>query len=269
MKDPQAAPATGSTVPWSFDSKTVVVTGAANGMGARCAARLLEAGATVIAHDLEPQGLEAGEAQGAQPREHVVGDLRDPEAAERLLAAADRHGGADALIHAAGVMDTQPFLDLSIEAWQRMLEINLTASFSLVRTFGGAMVARGTGAIVLFSSVAGRGGRPQAAHYAASKAGVLSLAKSAAAALAPAVRVNAVCPGVILTRMWDDIVRQRDEQFGDGAGQEYLDQVLERACLRRAGSLDEIADVALFLISGASSYMTGQALNVDGGLEMN
>src|SRR5690554_4852429 len=103
MNDPQGAPATSRTVPWSFSSKTVVVTGAANGMGARCASRLLEAGATVIAHDLDARGLEAAEAQGARPRENVAGDLCDPEAAERLLAAANRHGGPDALIHAAGV----------------------------------------------------------------------------------------------------------------------------------------------------------------------
>lgn len=254
---------------WSFHSKTVVVTGAAGGMGARCAHRLLEAGANVIAHDLDEEGLRAAASDGLQFCDIVAGDLRDARAAERLLAAAERHGGPDALIHAAGVMETQPFLELSTDAWRTMLDVNLTASFSLLRSLGGAMLARSTGAVVLFSSVAGRGGRPLAAHYAASKAGLLSLTKSAAAALGPSVRVNAVCPGVILTRMWDEIIRQRDEQFGEGAGRDYLDQVLEKTCLRRAGGLDEIADVALFLISDASSYVTGQALNVDGGLEMN
>lgn len=254
---------------WSFQSKTVVVTGAANGMGARCAARLLKAGATIVAHDLDAQRLQRGTLDGHRFHEIVAGDLREPGAAEQLLAAANSRGGPDALIHAAGVVDNHEFLSLSTDAWRTMLEINLTAAFSLVRTLGGAMVSRGRGAIVLFSSVAGRGGRPLAAHYAASKAGVLSLTKSAAAALAPSVRVNAVCPGVILTRMWDEIIRQRDEQFGEGAGQEYLSQVLGRSCLGRAGELDEVADVALFLISEASSYVTGQALNVDGGLEMN
>lgn len=269
MTGQQVPPTTGHAQPWSFHSKTVIVTGAANGMGARCAARLLEAGATVIAHDLDAKGLAEVESRGQRCHELVTGDLCNAGAAEVLLEAANSHGGPDALIHAAGVMDTQPFLDMSLDDWRRMLEINLTASFSLVRTLGAAMRSRGSGAMVLFSSVAGRGGRPLAAHYAASKAGVLSLTKSAAGALAPAVRVNAVCPGVILTRMWDGIIRQRDQQFGDGTGQEYLDQVLERTCLRRAGSLDEIADVALFLVSDASAYMTGQALNVDGGLEMN
>src|SRR5690606_27637380 len=132
----QANATTGQAQPWSFHSKTVVVTGAANGMGARCAARLLEAGATVIAHDLDAQGIAAVKVRGQRCHELVTGDLCNPEAAENLLEATQTYGGPDALIHAAGVMDTKPFLDISLEDWRRMLEINLTASFSLVRTLG-------------------------------------------------------------------------------------------------------------------------------------
>lgn len=254
---------------WSLQARTVVVTGAAGGMGSNCVSRLLAAGASVVAQDRDEERLLTLAESWHGQVEPVVGDLTQTTTVQRLVGAASEMGGVDAVIHTAGIMETRPFLELTAESWRSLLDINLTASFTVVQVLGRALLDRGQGSIVLFSSVAGRSGRASAAHYAASKAGVLSLTKSAAIALGPKVRVNAVCPGVVLTRMWDGIISQRNEKWGPGSGQAYLDEVVEKSCLKRAGTLDEISDAAMFLISDASSYITGQALNVDGGLEMN
>ena len=170
---------------------------------------------------------------------------------------------------AAGVFDTEPFATLTEAAWRRIIDVDLTGSFLITQAAGNALVQSGGGSIVLFSSVAGRSGRPLAAHYAAAKAGVLSLTKSASAALAPTVRVNAVCPGLFRTPMWDQIIAERDELEGPGAGQNWLDEVTSASLLGRAGEFSELAKAITFLLSDEASFVTGQAINVDGGLEFN
>lgn len=250
--------------------KVVLVTGAAGGLGSATVRRLTAAGARVAltdlrAEDLAPLEEEFGDVVRAWPA-----DLRDGDAARGLVAAvAEEFGRIDGLVACAGVMQTKPLAQLTDDEWRKVVDVNLTGTFLVVQATADVMHATGGGAMVIFSSVAGRSGRPLAAHYAASKAALLSLTQSAALALAPGIRVNAVCPGIILTQMWDGIMADRDTFLGDGAGAEYRREIESAAPLGRSGHPREVADAVLFLLSDLSSYMTGQALNVDGGLEMD
>lgn len=257
----------------SLENRRVLVTGAAGGLGLVVMRQLAECGARVVASDVPSAGLD--DAVGpldttSNVANALSGDLSDVEFARRLpRRAAEMMDGLDGLVHAAGIMQTKPMSDLQASEWQRMIDINLTATFHVTQQAANLMAESEGGSIVLFASVAARSGRPDAAHYSASKTGLLSLTKSAALAYGPTVRVNAVCPGLFLTPMWDGIIEERDRAFGEGSGKGYLDLVAGSAALRRPGDPAELANVVSFLLSDLSSYVTGQAVNVDGGLEMD
>jgi NAD(P)-dependent dehydrogenase (short-subunit alcohol dehydrogenase family) len=256
-----------------MSGRSVLVTGAAGGLGFACAEIFVQAGASVAMSDLPGETLDGAVRKLSAAGGEVNGfpaDLSYERQCSGMVDEARRRvGRIHSLISCAGVMQTKPLVGLTGEDWRRVIDVNLTGTFFVTQAVGEAMLEDGGGSMVLFASVAARGGRPFAAHYAASKSALLSLTKSAAMAFAPTVRVNAVCPGVFLTGMWDGIMDERRELFGEEAGPRFLEEVKASTPLARVGEPDELASAVLFLASDAASYITGQALNVDGGLEMS
>lgn len=235
--------------------RVVLVTGAARGIGAAIARRFATDGAHVVLHDRDAEELD--EAAAALPGDRpltLVGDLAQPAVAERLVAdVVARHGRLDHLIGNAGTGWRSALEDHPLDAWNRVMAVNLRAPFLLARAAQGPLAAT-RGSIVTTASVAATGLGGQAA-YDASKGGLISLTRALAVELGPVgIRVNAVCPGFVETRLGTH-----------PAMREQVASVVAAQPIKRLGRADEIASVVAYLASERASYVTGQALHVDGG----
>lgn len=234
--------------------RRIVITGAASGIGRAAAALFRAEGAQLALMDRD----EAGMAALAGDEVHaVVADVAD-EASVRdaFAAAAGRMGGCDGLVHCAGVVELGRIADMPLANWQRVIDINLTGTFLVCREAARLLAGKEGGSIVTIASAQALQPIATASAYAASKGGVLSLTKALASELAPHVRVNTVCPGLIDTPMNQGI------KGGPGSGPPVP---LDRYLLKRWGVAEEIAAALLFLTSAESAYVTGTTLAVDGG----
>ncbi|MBS1881749.1 MAG: SDR family oxidoreductase [Actinobacteria bacterium] len=244
-----------------FEGRRAVVTGAASGIGLATALALLAQGATVLAADRDGDRLAAAAAAGAEP---LACDLSDAAERDRLLAAA---GDCDFLVNSAGIIRLRPIGELGEDDWEAIFAINAKATFFLCQRLGPRLPAGG--AIVNISSMSARNAvNTETAAYAATKAAVLSITRSFAHALAAReVRVNAVVPGLIDTPMQDKVVA--DISTARNVVERDLGAAREAAVpIGRLGSAAECAEAILWLLSPASSYLTGQAIAVDGGATM-
>lgn len=244
------------------DPNTAVVTGAGSGIGLATGRRLIREGFTVIAVDRDDSGLDRAAAQGMTP---LKADLALPEDRDRVVAAA--HGGRY-LVNAAGIIVLKPILEVTIEDLDLVYRVNVQAVWDLTARIGSAMAA-GSSIVNLSSSSAKLASTTEAAAYASTKAAVLSLTRSFAYAYAANdVRVNAVCPGIIDTPMQDAVLAKVAAARGIQV-EELVEARNSTVPLKRAASADECASAIWFLLSPESSYMTGQAVNVTGGLVMH
>jgi NAD(P)-dependent dehydrogenase (short-subunit alcohol dehydrogenase family) len=227
--------------------RIAVVTGGSGGIGSAIATRLASAGAVVHILDARAAAIDA--------HFHAV-DIRDEASVNRVFDAIGAERGAiDYLIGCAGIYRPQPFLELSLDAWRETLQVNLTGMFLSCRAALKYMAPRRFGRIVLFSSMAARTGGKNVAHYAASKGGILGLARALAVeAAADNIRVNAISPVITDTPMPRAVVSDA-----------YMQSRKDHIPLGRIGDVRDMVEACLFLLGDDSSYMTGQDLRVNGG----
>ncbi len=231
-----------------MDARRALVVGAAGGIGQATVAALARDGFVVGAVD-QKDHLPEGATWNTVADLTVAGDCS--RAIEEAVTAL---GGLDVLVHAAGITRDAVLWKLPPEDWDAVLSVNLDSAFHLCRAALPHMRAHGSGSIVLISSINGERGKFGLSAYAASKAGLIGLAKTMARESGRfGIRVNVVSPGYIDTPMTADLP--------DSVKQVAIDQ----SCLERLGSAAEVADVIAFLVSSASSYVTGQVIRVDGG----
>ncbi len=237
-----------------FEGHRVIVTGGGSGIGAACCRLFAAEGAqvTVLDRDVEAASAVAFDIGGLA----VQADVRDGEAMERVIRqAADAMGGLTDLINNAGIGTAKPLLSYTDKEWELLIGVNLTGTFNGIRAAAPIMVEAGHGSIVNNASLTGLRPTRGEGPYSAAKAGVLNLTQTAALELAPAVRVNAVAPGMIHTPLTDLIVANDAWRTAAEAG----------TPVGRVGAALEVAEVIAFLSSDAASYVTGQTIVVDGG----
>ncbi|MEA2512989.1 MAG: hypothetical protein QOJ59_2476 [Thermomicrobiales bacterium] len=249
-----------------FEGAGVLVTGAARGIGLAVARRFVAEGAAVWLADIDEQVGEVAAAIGASAG--VRCDVRDPAAVEALVEAViERHGRLDVAVANAGVGGGAPLIEMTDGAFRGILAVNLDGVFFTCRAAAKAMTPQGSGAIITVGSVFGRDTPAGAGAYGASKAGVVALTQALARELAPlGIRANCVCPGHIETELYRAALRRRGvatERSEDEMAEEERGPIP----LGRFGSGEDVAGVVAFLASADAGYVTGQAINVDGGLQ--
>lgn len=242
-----------------LDGKTAIVTGGAKGIGRGIAERLVEAGADVVIADVD---AEAGQATAEDIGAHfVAADMTVPEDLERLVAEADaRDGHLEILVNNAGIFPFAPALEMTAEAWDRVLAVNLRGLFLLSRAFANAVIAAGhRGSIVNIGSIDSfHPSNVGLAAYDASKGGVLMFTRNFALEVAPhGIRVNMIAPGGVMT--------EGVSAAQGNVPEDVLAQFLARVPLARWGEPDDIAMMALALVTPMTAYVTGSAFVVDGG----
>lgn len=240
-----------------LENKKALVTGASRGIGRAIADKFIAEGANVWGVSTRPPDDLAARIAAANGKLcWISADLGALAGIEAMVKAATKEAeGFDIVVNNAGITRDNLAFRMSLEDWQKVLDVNLSAAFLIARTVGRDMIHRRAGVIINMASVVGIHGNGGQANYAASKAGLIGLTKSLALEVASrGVRVNAIAPGFVVSDMTN--------AMSDAAKSAMLDHIP----LKRLGAPNDIAETALFLASDSAAYITGQVLSVDGGM---
>jgi NAD(P)-dependent dehydrogenase (short-subunit alcohol dehydrogenase family) len=254
-------------------NKIAVVTGGGGGIGTAICRSFAEEGASVAVTDIDIEAARkvAADINSAGHRAVALSvDVTDIRATKK---AADRIetelGPIDIWVNNAGISSVVPFLDCSEELWEHTLRINLTGTFIGCREAIGRMHPRKRGVILNMSSQSGKKGSSHYAAYCASKFGIIGLSQSLAVEFASSgIRVNALCPGVVMTKLWNDMKEDYASKRGIKA-EEVIPYLKGKIPMGRLCTPSDIAGVAVFLASDEAAYITGEAINISGGQVMS
>lgn len=243
----------------TLENKTVIVTGSSRGIGKAIAVAFAKTGANIVLNGRKPiptDVVEEIQAYGAKVHT-ILGDMSDFESAKRLIEETKEvFGSVDVLVNNAGITNDMLLMRMSEEDFDQTIAVNLKGTFNTIRHATKVMLKQKSGTIINLSSVVGLVGNVGQANYAASKAGVIGLTKSAARELAArGITVNAIAPGFIETEMTDVLSEKMKEQ------------AVGQIPLKRFGQVEDVARAAVFL--SENNYITGQVINIDGGMVMN
>lgn len=249
-----------------LESKVAIVTGAARGIGRAVAQRLSDAGAKVVLNDKEHEALlrEASDAlvRDRSPSISVVADVAEPYGAELLKdRALETFGRIDILINNAALVNVhQPWSEISLTQWDEIMKVNMRSCFLMTRVCERALIESGSGCIVNIGSITSFLGHTDLVHYSTSKGGLVSFTRSLARELGPhGITVNTVVPGAI----------QTESEFEVFEGNLDHEAVIAQQSIKRRGMADDVSGIVAFLASSEASFITGQAIVVDGGWVMH
>lgn len=242
-----------------LEHKIALITGGGGDIAVSIAAKFLDQGARVVLFDLDADLLAAAERRLAagEALKTVAGDVCRLADLDRAVGVAEQHyGGLDVLVACAGVIRHKPIDEMSMDDWRWVLDVNLTGTFAACKAVVPAMKRRGRGRIVTISSVGGRTGRPRVGvNYAASKAGAIGLTMCLARELgAFNITVNSIAPGPLAGRMTESMPPAD------------LERLISTACIPRLGRPDDVASATLYLASDEAEWVTGEVLDVNGGV---
>ncbi|HHY63648.1 MAG TPA: 3-oxoacyl-[acyl-carrier-protein] reductase [Clostridiaceae bacterium] len=243
-----------------FKGKTVIVTGSTRGIGHAIAYRFAQLGANVMLSGTTDKVYEVRDEFRKEgfSAEGFAGDLSSPQAAQELVdKTVSVFGSLDVLVNNAGITRDKLLIRMDEEDWDRVMETNLRSAFLCTKAAVRVMMKKRSGSIVNISSISGLMGNVGQANYAASKAGLIGFTKSVAREFASrGITCNAIAPGFIETQMTDSLSAEIRENY------------LKSIPLGRFGTTFEVAELAVFLASDRAQYITGQVINIDGGLYM-
>jgi 3-hydroxybutyrate dehydrogenase len=253
-----------------LNGKIALVTGSARGIGKAIALRFAQEGARVALNDINDKSLEETTNQiqeaGGEKTIYKKADVsKSKEARELIQYVVEKLGVIDILVNNAAISRIISFLDTSERLWDRIMEVNLKGAFLCCKAVIPGMIKKGEGKIINMSSQSGKRGSTWHAAYCVSKFGIIGLTQSLALELAPyKINVNAVCPGVVFTSLWQEQAANHARRRGIDE-KKVKEDLIKKIPLGRLGTPVDVANLVLFLASSRSDYMTGQAINVSGG----